>query len=329
MPLSTNESIDKILREPYVIELDLSDYCEKILRYNEQLIASINNPTSVKIQDALRDSALTVNTLRENFIHQYVSGFQGAIISNQIIEYFSPDLGLDIEDTLAVHCFHLSFVEFLKNSMDAIIIRCLHGDLPIEDAVLTMSITITRDDSEDKLNIYIEDNAGGFPENYLHHFQENLDGKSYLGYGDQHISDKDKTGTQRLLFGGQGRGMSSLYALLLDGKEVLDTQQVDKYDVPVHSSGIQIFNRTDGVSGASIAFYSSLSPVQEAVLEEQESPKLNLSNLSMFSFSERRRSPSGLSPKTPSSPDLTDSASNTPSTNAQDTTSPSHSTPKR
>ena len=153
---------------------------------------------------------------------------------------------------LAVECLDNSFIELFKNSIDALLNRYLINQSG--HTMLEMSILIAVEDN--KLAINITDNGGGFSDSYLEDFADYLQTKAYKF---KRLS-VEKEQHHLCYFGGEGRGIPILCALILDG-ELLDSPGVSRkcYQVPMGDTAIHLTNNSS-IHGAQIRLVSPLSP---------------------------------------------------------------------
>ncbi|WP_133131337.1 ATP-binding protein [Legionella yabuuchiae] len=159
-----------------------------------------------------------------------------------------------IDAPLAIEGLNISFVELIKNSIDAILIRYFIQESHTLGTTLKMSVTVQL--NEKHISFVITDNAGGFTEDYLSTFRrsKSMDSKPFAPYS------SDKYAHREFLFGGRGIGLASLQEFITFGR-IRHSQSVfeKKYLVNKDDAFIQLQNTTEG-NGAVIIVTSPLDP---------------------------------------------------------------------
>lgn len=270
------------------VEIDLRRYCRAVYDYW--------HARECNLSDRIKELKNNFDTLRSQLIHKYVSGLAGDCLwTDEILPDFQRTLNCDVFDSLAIKALSTTFVEFLKNGMDAMIKEVLDEKIESESAIFILEIKAWLQD--DKLHMKVQDNAGGFSESYIESFTQMMRSKSYLSSGflrddDEVKSTSDKQGPESPFFGGRGIGLRRFYAILLDGIELNSNLNIHKYIAPEGSTGIKIYNRKGDVNGATIEFFSPTQPTllhqSSSVVEfTDELPDLSdetvLGSLSLFS----------------------------------------------
>lgn len=279
-PSSSNEISVKLI-------LEMKAYCESCIKLhrNEQtlrLAYEQNNHQGALSNDA---SALTLNEyIVSNYDPILIAAFKKE--HEEAMKQFSAMSGesywFDIKEALlslcdendpnekilkneiqeisdaplAIQTLNKYFIEFLKNSMDAIIKRYLADDS--SKTTLEMGIKIMRPVTEDNLKIVITDNAHGFPQEYISSFSQFISEKKYLDYReeDRHPSEKNSgILNKEYYFGGSGHGMHLICKEVYRGEE----------------SSITINNTRDS-TGAEITLTSTLKPTIKKSGGKYDSP---------------------------------------------------------
>ncbi len=153
---------------------------------------------------------------------------------------------------LAVESLDNSFIELLKNSIDALLKQYLiHATA---DTMLEMDIVFTL--KEENMAITITDNGGGFSDSYLERFASYIQTKAYK----LKTWSDEKQCARGCYLGGAGRGIPTLCNLILDG-EILENRGVSgrRYQVPAGATAISIRNNPLK-KGAEITLVSPLAP---------------------------------------------------------------------
>ena len=155
----------------------------------------------------------------------------------------------------AIQILNTHSVEFLKNSMDAMIMRAMRlalEDVPLipRDTTLQMKFSIQKPIAESNLNIKVSDNAGGAPDHFLSNFnafvttlQHSLEPIPTK----RHRSEKAHGNPfRKYCFGGEGAGMFNCCAELF---------AIEKDS----SMAMENITNPDGSRGAETAFISTFS----------------------------------------------------------------------
>lgn len=161
-----------------------------------------------------------------------------------------------------LNALNTSFVELLKNSMDAFIRNYLINP---EQAPDKLMMEIHLDCSEESVQFRFKDNGCGFPQTHLDEFEDYIQSKSYR----EPRAPSEKYGETAYYFGGAGKGLRILYSFLLDGVTLgLPKHREQEYDIPEGSTRVSIFND----QGAGIELMSPVKPfalTQTASFEEK------------------------------------------------------------
>jgi hypothetical protein len=151
---------------------------------------------------------------------------------------------------LVFECLDNSFVELIKNSIDAMVGLYLADN----DIDKTLEMTVQLSVQDEDVEVRITDNAGGFSETYLGNFAGYLESKQY-----KYALGKDHKQQGEYYFGGRNRGIPILCNLLLDGEQLLGHgNSKPYYSVPARSTFINIENNP-ATQGAEIALKSPLT----------------------------------------------------------------------
>lgn len=165
---------------------------------------------------------------------------------HDFLKLMSPGLA---EVPLAIEVFNTHFVEFLKNSIDAILLRYLKDD---ETTALEMTIELNLDG--DKIRLLVRDNGGGFADKDLGDFEESL--KTVEG---KRMHSKKKEHSFYCL-GASGLGMRNAIAHFIHGCMVQGCSALEPiYDIPKGATVMRLSNHA-GTHGAQLEFISPLYP---------------------------------------------------------------------
>ena len=181
----------------------------------------------------------------------------------------------------AIQMLDTHSVEFLKNSLDALIIRFMRSALEgvHQNTTLQMRFSVKRPITEAHLDIKVADNAGGFPSDYIPSFNKfvnTLQNYPEIIPIERHQSEKAHGNPfRKYCFGGEGAGM------------VECCQETFAIDV---NSSMAIGNITnpDGTTGAETTFISTLN----APTKQRKESKYNSSDDSDYGYSPAPKSAS-------------------------------------
>lgn len=267
-----------------MIELDMSSYCVVLREYiaiirhieaerRKMDLVSTNSILQQENEPRLKDldqfrSEIFDRVLKEKMLlSSSVRGIAGEMHWTVITQLFKSQLvaGNESEKALAAQlelpekplvfeCLESSFVEILKNSMDANIDLGTESGL-YQDMKLMMNIYLELL-PDSLVAITFKDNCGGFSNKYLSQFRAFIEEKQYL-LG-PHSTDKN---TSSFYFGGRGRGIGMMCATLLDGFAITPTCNTRVYHpISCRSSVISIKNED---RGALIRLITSTAPVKK------------------------------------------------------------------
>jgi hypothetical protein len=163
----------------------------------------------------------------------------------------------------AIVSLNNSFIELLKNSIDALIYQYLSS--ASDEMVLQMHIEL--EISGANLIIRLTDNAGGFPPEYISSFASDIARRAYKHT--PFTSDKMKASSYYL--GGKGIALGQLYSMLLDGEVWNGSFLPHKFhSIAEGSTSISIAN--DPVrKGAQIVLMSPIAPLPRFIFESHVS----------------------------------------------------------
>ena len=179
---------------------------------------------------------------------------------------------------LAVESLDYSFIELLKNSIDAKRKQYL-GNVA-DTTMLEMDIAFILDGLN--ITVTISDNAGGFTDFYIKEFSENIQSKAYKYK--THFSEKRHY--DEFSLGGAGRGMNILCNFIMDGEQLMKPGLSRKdYSDTEGFTAIHIDNNTN-TRGAKITLHSPITPFTPFVLCREDS----------FSGISRENTPTSASP---------------------------------
>ncbi len=207
----------------------------------------------------------------------------------------------DYRESLASHQLHESFVELIKNSMDALVYQHLKADAP-DSLPTSLSLNVSVDCSNGDIAIKVRDNGGGMPAQTLNEMDGLIKNKELLEDSKRHESNK----SSRLDFGGAGKGLRILIATFAH----LGSFNQKGKD-PGGTTKIQIANEEGGLA---ISVHSPKAPLKlkqvdkRTMLDDRSKSQPNLSlnfggKLKKGSLLERRRLKQGN--KSKSAPTLT------------------------
>lgn len=152
----------------------------------------------------------------------------------------------------AIQMLDTHSVEFLKNSLDALIIRFMRSALEgvHQNTTLQMRFSVKRPITEAHLDIKVADNAGGFPSDYIPSFNKfvnTLQNYPEIIPIERHQSEKAHGNPfRKYCFGGEGAGMFNCCAELF---------AIEKDS----SMAMENITNPDGSRGAETAFISTFS----------------------------------------------------------------------
>lgn len=163
----------------------------------------------------------------------------------------------------AIMSLNNSFIELLKNSIDALLYQYLSG--ANDEMVLQMHIEL--EVSGANLTIRLTDNAGGFPPEYISSFASNIARRAYKHT--PFTSDKRKESSYYL--GGKGIALGQLYSMLLDGEAWNGALLPHKFhSIAEGVTSISIAN-DPVLKGAQIVLMSPLAPLPRFIFEHSGS----------------------------------------------------------
>ena len=282
---------------PFVVclMLDLTSYCDawKAVQLNESSLKQLKETfeknkvrtipeNDIKTaEDLLIESSNHFNMLRNDMIQSLaLLGGQmhwpkvKKLLSTQCNQHDSMEHQLykylTQEDTdaplpLALECLEVRFIEFMKNSIDAMLVNYFKS-ISINTS-LKMEIQLSLEGPS--ISIAIRDNCGGFPEDYIANFSNIIQSNNR--------SDRSiKSTFKRFCFGGNGLGLLTSADLVLRGKISGAYEGYIKYDVQEGSTEYSISNNAES-HGAEIMIKTPLKPFPRAeVIDKQSEPDLML-----------------------------------------------------
>lgn len=151
-----------------------------------------------------------------------------------------------------------SFIEILKNTMDAIIVNACQNKMA---SVLELGLVIDLSVS-DEIGLRLIDNGPGFKKEFLDSTSNVQRQISYMN-GVGSLKRKMDDGMHPQLFGGAGRGLRMLLSKVIYGDELVATGVRERKFEPLKRSEIKFSLRRDGHSGAVIEIITSLAPLKE------------------------------------------------------------------
>ncbi|WP_133128068.1 ATP-binding protein [Legionella nagasakiensis] len=160
---------------------------------------------------------------------------------------------------LALESLDNSFIELLKNSIDAIVLNYLKAEA-MRTANTTLEMRVALRLVGETLSIVITDNAGGFPAAYLASFDTNVRSRRY-----DKTSSREKRQYNDYCFGGAGRGLPILCDCVVHGGFSRGDEQFEKiHQVNERETAVAIRNTPD-VKGAEITITTPVAPFAAAV----------------------------------------------------------------
>jgi hypothetical protein len=265
------------------LNLELRDYCEacKALLDTRAELANIKHVMHTVEPDRIPAWQLKLENARKNYHlaekayqqerHEFeleLMGLQGAshwgVIKKMLSEQCCLESPIEKElyaaltkaeaheptGPLAVESLDHSFVELLKNSIDAMRKQYLAnvGDrtmLVMDVAFILEGVNIA---------VTITDNAGGFTDFYIKEFSANIQSKAYK-YKTQ---VKEKRHYDEFSLGGAGRGMNILCNFIIDGEQLLEPGVSRKYYYD--TEGLTDMHIHNYEKGAQIKLVSPITP---------------------------------------------------------------------
>jgi hypothetical protein len=191
-------------------------------------------------------------TIRQIFADQCELSDAKEAELHRVLKRASPGLA---EVPLAIEVFNTHFIEFLKNSMDAVLLNHYLKS----DKKTTLEMTIEIKLEGDTVQLIVTDNGGGFSEDYLTEF------KDHLKTMDERRVHSEKKEHDLYCFGGNRRGMRNIIAHFIHGCMTRGRSELDAiYYIPEGSTVMKLSNYTDvrgaDVHGAKLEFISPLRP---------------------------------------------------------------------
>ncbi|KTD19903.1 ATP-binding protein [Legionella londiniensis] len=133
---------------------------------------------------------------------------QEKLLKSALADYGKEDIPI----CHAIESLDYSFVELLKNSVDACIEKFLKSGNQEERAQLEMTIACSLHDNQ--LSITITDNGCGFPSKYLEHFSSYIQHEEYK----DHTSSSKKIQKHEYFYGGENLGIATFLSYFLHGE---------------------------------------------------------------------------------------------------------------
>lgn len=254
--IMTKIRILKSDNQKITLQIDLKDYYQAYLDLcanplSEKYIKNFNlqkNAYSIELSDV--NGELLWRKIKENLASLCNNENKNeALLANLLTKTHEKAL------PMAIKSLNLSFVELLKNTVDAAIKnRAIDHDGLIE---MFFEISI----ESDNIVILISDNAGGFPQEYLSQFD------SYVVKKEYQLTSKSNNKVSEELncyFGGNGRGVPIFLSYLLDGAIMISSGKLEKR-LNVSRTSVQIENikHENDKLGAKIQINSPLTPCEE------------------------------------------------------------------
>lgn len=250
------------------LKIDLSDYCKACqeLYENEQALLLAENQAVCSKE--IETATITKHEQEKKTIAAELQGVAGALhgieikkmlslqcdMDNPIENQLAKILTEDSNNPLAIESLFNSFIELVKNSIDAMTKRQMTNLGRKQPTQLQMTVALTL--YPNKVFITINDNAGGFSKDYLAYFLSAMESHTH---DENRLSEKIKY--NKYYFGGAGLGLQQLWHLLIDGEIQANFagRYIKKYIVHKDSTSMSIRNN-ENVGGAEITLSSPLTP---------------------------------------------------------------------
>ncbi|ETO92119.1 hypothetical protein [Legionella oakridgensis] len=175
---------------------------------------------------------------------------------------------------LVLESLDCSFVELLKNSMDALLLNYLKN--AATEATTTLEMRVALNLAGETLSVAITDNAGGFSAAYLTSFNETIKSRNY-----NKTHSREKCQYMDYCFGGAGRGLPILVDYIVHGGFSRRPDVFEKiYQVKEGDTSIDIHNTLDA-KGAEIIITTPMAPF--AAAETENIPLRRIDSASMTS----------------------------------------------
>lgn len=226
--------------------LDMTQYCQA---YQALILSEQKSEPGV-----LNELQRQFYECRED-LEDWTTSISGELLWKEIKEKLAQNLtlhGLDSNSDpssipLVIEVLDATFVELLKNSMDA----CLKHNLSHPQATSMLEMNIQLEIKEDSITCIITDNGPGFSEAFLEDFETYVHQKQYQN----HDIQSEKAQDSEYYFGGAGVGMRIICNYLLDGRRSLEEQEAF-YDLSKGGNALQIQTQ----NGAQIKLTTLLAP---------------------------------------------------------------------
>ena len=192
-------------------------------------------------------------------LDELTRGVRGTILWDELLrlliekEKMGEDAQTEIQESAMQTIMKESFVEILKNAMDAVLLNACAKD---GSSILYFDIAL---DLSNPLQIKLRftDNGPGFTDEFLETINTRLGQETFVvGRGSKKETDRKRPP----LFGGNGRGLRCLLARLLYGDDLIEAGVRSKKYEPNEQAVIVFSRREDGRSGAVIDIRTSREP---------------------------------------------------------------------
>lgn len=241
---------------PVILEIDLVDYLQAYLDFNA-------NRVSVDLEEAFNNKKCLLNN--------QLTGLRGEMLWIEIKKELASRLKNTPEDIafasillvksesnlpVAIRSLNISFIELLKNSIDAWLENSLILRHPHK---LEVRIDLTL--NNEQLSVQIIDNAGGFAQDYINNFDEYVGQK---GYKYERKSSRKAHFNKELYLGGAGKGMAMFLNYVIDGELMLGQGKSQKLLNTSEKNSVHISNVDDeNDKGMKMTINSPLKPCEE------------------------------------------------------------------
>ena len=194
-------------------------------------------------------------------LNELTRGVRGTILWDDLLrllideEKMGEDALTEIQESAMQTIMKESFVEILKNAMDAVLLNaCAKGGSPILYFHVALDLS-----NPLQVKLRFTDNGPGFTNEFLETMNTRIGQETFVvGRG----SMKETDSKRPPLFGGNGRGLRCLLARLLYGDDLIEAGVRSKKYEPNEQAVIVFSRREDGNSGAVIEISTSREPFE-------------------------------------------------------------------
>lgn len=256
------------------LSVDLQSYCESYaaLCHSKEHVAQLKEANITDEFEAtkneLNEITATFSKLR-NDCCDHLTHFSGDMVwvdikgllktqcclTDPIEKELYSSLSQNREDgsvPLVIECLNKSFIELLKNSIDAILVRYAKDNSTT--TLLQMEISLSVVDK--MISVVIKDNAGGFSEDYLANFSK----ITCLQPNNRAKTTQSKLDFDDYCFGGHGLGHIELAKFILQGELLLGKSEYrTAYIVKEGATEFRICNNAE-TKGAEITLRTPMAP---------------------------------------------------------------------